>query len=245
MKKQILLVIGLLIIPLISANAQWHSDQPPPQINVSGSAEVKVAPDEVDLSVAVESRDVNLDAAKRKNDEHIASALKFLKSENVPDKHVQTDYISIGPVYNERGDANVDSRVTPMYYIVRRNIGIKLSDVTTFDKILAGLLANGVNDVAGINFQTTQLRKYKDQVRAMAIKAAKEKAEAMAGELGVKVGKPYNISVSDSTAWPNFPQARFAFAGGGGGAGGEAGVPTLAVGQISVSATVNVVFLIQ
>jgi len=125
---------------------------------------------------------------------------------------------------------------------------------------LTGLITNGVNNVQGIDFRTTELRKYRDQARALAIRAAREKAEAMVGDLGVKVGKPISITVNDAGGWiswggggyrgggfntfngfQNVAQNVSQNAGGGTGADGA----TFAAGQISVSASVNVSFLIQ
>jgi uncharacterized protein YggE len=270
MNTRILLVIGLLTLPLVSAKAQWVSDRQPPQINVSGSAEVKVAPDEVDLNVGVETRDEHLETAKQKNDEHVSAALEFLNRNGVKGKDVQTDYITIEPIYDP--NTSIDSRTglplpgydrnvgftKSVHYLVRKSIGIKLTNVGGFDMILTGLVTNGVNFVQGIQFRTSELRKYKDQARAMAIKAAKEKADAMASELGVKVGKPYSINVNDWGGWSSWSQGAWGYGGGGGGganayqnvsqnAGGESGEngTTFAVGQISISANVNVSFLIQ
>jgi len=261
MKTRIFLVIGLMTLPQLSATAE-------PQINVSGSAEVKVAPDEVDLNVGVETRHESLNEAKRQNDERVSKALEFLKHNGVKDKDVQTDYIMIEPLYDP--NAGVDPRtglplpgydkhkllVEPVYYLVRKSIGIKLNNISSFDMVLSGLITNGVNHVHRIDFRTSELRKYKDKARAMAIQAAKEKAEAMASELGVKVGKPYSINVNDWSGWSGWsPQSTWGYGGGGGGtfqnvsqnAGGgtEKTGATFAVGQISVSANVNVTFLIQ
>src|SRR5437870_2386747 len=97
MKVQIRIALGLLTLLVLPASAQWQQE---PQINVSGSAEVKVAPDEVDLNVGVETRHERLEEAKRQNDQHISNALKFLKSSGVKDKNIQTDYITIEPVYD-------------------------------------------------------------------------------------------------------------------------------------------------
>ncbi len=267
MNTRILLVIGLLTLPLLSAAAQSLQDHP--QINVSGSAEVKVTPDEVDINAGVETRHERLDEAKRQNDQRVSKALEFLKKNGVKDKDIQTDYINIEPVYDP--NAGVDPRtglpipgfdrqkslVEPTYYLVRKNIGVKLTDISHFDMVLSGLIDNGVNHVHHIDFRTTELRKHKDKARAMAIQAAKEKADAMASELGVKVGKPFSINVNDWSGWTGWsPQNAWGFGGGGGanamqnasqsygGGAGEAGA-TFSVGQISVSANVNVSFLIQ
>ena len=259
---RVLLAIGLMIIPMASANAE-------PQISVSGSAEIKVVPDEVDLKVAVQTRDKDLETAKANNDKRVAGALAFLKSHGVKDKDIQTDFITIQPVY-DNNEGPVDPRtglpyvikgdsMTPNFYLVQKAIGIKLTNVADFDTILTGLITNGVNVVGGVQFGTSELRKYKDQARTEAIKAAKEKADAMASALGVKVGKPDNITVNDWGGWSQWSPNGWGFGGGGGGFGANAfqngsqnagggsdeNGPTFAVGQISVSASVNVTFLIQ
>lgn len=254
MYKPTLPVIVLLAISLASASAQS------PQINVSGSAEVKVVPDEVMLDVAVDTRAETLEPARLENDRNVAAALAFLKQSGLPDKDVKTDFISVQPCY----DNNV-SHVKPVAYMVGKSIEIKLTDIVNFQNVLTGLLTNGVNVVNNVDFRTTQLRKYRDQARAMAIRAAKEKAVALTGELGAKLGKPSSISTYDNSGYyGNYwagnrgffngfngaiqNQNSFAGGGGGGGAGGgnsDTTEETFAIGQISVTATVNVSFLIE
>jgi uncharacterized protein YggE len=242
MKTRFRLILAVALLPFTPADAQVMT--PLPQINVSGSAEVKVVPDEVQLYVGAESRDTNLAGAKHQNDENIAKALQFLKEQGLADKDIQTDFLCVQPVYHERSPA-ID------YYTVQKNITVRLTTVTNFEAVLTGLLSSGVNHVLGVRFCTTQLRKYRDQARAMAVKAATEKAGAMASETHVKLGKVYNIGVNDWGGWINY--------GGYGGANGmyqyQNGVQnvagdapaeeTFAVGQISVDASVNVTFLID
>ena len=132
MKIKLLPMLALLALPLTPAFSQT------PQISVSGSAEVKVAPDEVRLSVGVETRDADLNIAKSQHDERIASALKFLRASGVPDKDVQTDFISVSPEYDYNS-----SRIKPVVYIVRKSIEIKLTTVTNLEPILTGLRRGG------------------------------------------------------------------------------------------------------
>jgi uncharacterized protein len=243
MKTQLLLALALMALPLASAHAE-------PQINVSGSAEVKVAPDEIHLSVGVETRDENLDIARRQNDERVAAALAFLKNSGIKDKDIQTDCINIQPDY----DYN-KSHVQPVAYIVRKSIEVRLTAVTNLEGTLTGLLTNGVNYVHGIDFRTTQLRKYRDQAREMAIKAAKEKAEALTSALGVKCSRVCNVNVNDWSGggYGNYWGGRAGYYNNqvqnivqnrGDGAADAIG-ETFSVGQISVSASVNVSFLIE
>jgi hypothetical protein len=256
MKPRILSAIGLMSLASISARAQLQ--QPPRLINVAGSSEVKVVPDEVDLNVSVETHNESLDSARQENDERVSKTLTFLTQNGVKAKDVKTDYVSIEPIYI-RGSGSALPPMKPTYYDVRKGIGIRITDVSSFDTILAGLINSGVNAVHGIDFRTSELRKYKDQARALAIRAAKEKAQAMAAELGVNVGKPWSINVNDWSSWTGRPQGIWGAYGYRGaasqnaaqnvaqnaGEGSDERNPSFAVGEISVSATVNVSFLIE
>ena len=219
-------------------------------ISVSGSAEVKVAPDEIYLRLGVETRHPNLEDAKKQNDASVSKALAFLKTSNVKGKDVQTDFVSIEPNYD-----NDISRTRPVIFVVRKSIEVKLTSIESFEGLLTGLLTNGVNNVHGIEFRTSQLRKHRDTARAMAVRAAREKADALASELGVKRGKVYNINASEWGGWWSSSSSYWGGRYGGGmyqnavqnvsSAAPESADSTLSVGQINVSATVNVSFLIE
>jgi uncharacterized protein YggE len=245
MKTRFILAVAVTVLSAFPAFSQQL--QVPPQISVSGSAEVKVAPDEILLRLGVETRDASLDVAKKQNDERVAKALAFLKSKGVADKDVQTDYLNIQPGYDDRSSWKVEM------YVARRSIEVKLRDTKSFEAILTGLLNSGVNNVHDMELRTSELRKHRDTARAMAIRAAREKADALAAELGVKRGKVYAVNANEWGGWWN--------SGGGwggrysghaqqnamqnAGAPAESGDGTLSVGQISVSASVQVSFLIE
>jgi uncharacterized protein YggE len=66
------------------------------------------------------------------------------------------------------------------------------------------MIESGVNYVQGIDFQTTELRKHRDEARALALKAAEEKAIAMAGELDQEIGEPITINEEYSNWWSGY-----------------------------------------
>jgi uncharacterized protein YggE len=241
-------IIAALTLSVCAASAQ--NVVPPPTIHISGSAEVKVVPDEIFLNVGVETRDPQLDKAVAQHNEQMTRALSFLRSSGIAPKDLQTDYIGVDPEF----DSNV-SRVKPAVYVVRKSIEIRLDSTADLEPTLTGLLTNGVNHVHNVDFRTTQLRKHRDQARAMAIRAAREKATALATELGVKCGKPVNITANDwGGGWMG---SRGRWQPGGGyfnmynmsqnsvqqsGGPADDDTSTLSIGQISVSASVNVTF---
>jgi len=239
MKSQ--LILASIIMSLSLTRAFSQAPQPPlPKISVAGAAEIKVFPDEAYLRVGVETRHENLEDAKSQNDERISKALAFLKSKDVKGADIQTGFISIEPAYD-----NNASRIKPVAFVIRRSIEVKLTDIANFEAVLSGLLTTGVNSVHGIEFRTSQLRKHSDAARAMAVRAAREKADALASELGVKRGKVFSINTNESdigwyggSSYQNAVQLSAAadqyFLEG-----------TPSVGPISISAKVSVSFLIE
>jgi uncharacterized protein YggE len=104
-----------------------------------------------------------------------------------------------------------------------------------------------------VEFQTTELRKYRDQARALAIQAAQEKAKALAGELGQELGEPVTIT-EEQSSW----QSWYGFGWGSrwgdnmsqnvvveSGSSTLAEGATVAPGQISVNARVSVTFALK
>ena len=228
-------VVALGLTIFISANAQ--NVREPHLITVSGDAEIKVAPDEANLSLGVETRDKDLKIAKAQNDGAIKRVLGFATSYGIDARDIQTDYISIRPYYKS------ESRVLD-YYVVEKKIAIRLRDVSRFDGLLSGAIDAGANQVDSIQFHTTELRKYRDQARAMAVRAAQEKAIAMAKELGQNIGKAHAISEDYYNSYYRYqPNAQNAVQNMDGSAPADNG--SIAVGQITVSARVTISFELE
>ncbi|MGC9334075.1 MAG: SIMPL domain-containing protein, partial [Anaerolineae bacterium] len=215
-------------------------------ITVSGDAEVRVVPDEVILTLGIETWDKNLDAAKKQNDAILGRVLALTQALDVPPEHVQTDHVSIDPRYR---DGYYEQRDFVGYF-VRKNVVVTLRDLDRFEDLLSGALEAGVNHVHGIQFRTTELRLHRDEARALAINAAREKAIALAGELDQQVGEPLLIQEEQVGWWSSYNAWWGATWGGAmsqnviqeaGGAGLLAD-SSLAPGQIKVTARVSVSF---
>src|SRR5512132_3020451 len=95
------IILGLLCWFTTShiASAQWNTFGTNRTITVSGSAQVKVAPDQVELLLGVETFDAALETAKHDNDLRMNRVLAALKGEKIASRFVQTDNISVEPHY--------------------------------------------------------------------------------------------------------------------------------------------------
>src|SRR6266851_6298047 len=169
----------------------------PPLITVSGQAEVRVPPDEVVFTLGVESVDRDMLAAKKRTDDSVREVLAIAKKNNVKPEDVQTSYISVQPKYNT-DDLDYEQRRTVkrefVGYQVSKTIAVILRDISKFDSLLSDVLKAGVTRLSNVEFRDSQLRRHRDQARAMAMKAAQDKAGLMAREVGQSIGPAYSIS---------------------------------------------------
>lgn len=215
-------------------------------ITVTGEAEVRVVPDEVILTLGVETSNADLETAKAQNDVVIQRLMTVAGDAGIEPKYVQTDYIGIEPRYRDSYD-----RKDFLGYFVRKNVVITMKDMTKFETVLSRSLELGANYVHSVEFRTTELRKHRDEARALAIKAAQEKAAALAGELGQSIGKPITITENQSNWWSGYSSwwgyrwsnsASQNVVQNAAGSGVTLSDGTLAPGQIAVNASVTVEF---
>ena len=164
--------------------------QPQKLISVAGEAEVKVVPDEVILTLGLTTSGADLAKVKKLNNERVKNLFAAAVALKIEPKNIQTDFIRIDPDYWGEGPK----------FTVSRTVAITLKDISKYDDVLTRLVQNNrANSLEGIEFRTSKLRKYRDQARAMAARAAREKANALAAALGVKAGKPVSIREDDDT----------------------------------------------
>lgn len=224
-------VVAFVLIVVFSCLACAREKVQPRLITVTGEAEVRVAPDETTLTLGVETLNRDLAIAKRQNDERVKKVFALAKKYNVSPGNFWTDRVSVEPRY-KGGDAREEF----IGYRVRKTIVFTVRDISRLDDLLNSFLEAGANYIYGIQFGTTKLRDYRDQARALALKAAKEKAKAMAKELGQKVGRPYSIVEEEyegDTVANVLP---------GNGVSFREADKSIALGQMSISARVRVSF---
>jgi uncharacterized protein len=233
----------VVCICLFCASIAAGQTTSPPLISVTGTAEIKVAPDEVVLTIRVETRNENLQESKKENDGIASKAIAFLKNNGIKDEDIQTSYVSIEAHYDrDKGPTK------PQYYTADRSIEAVIRKVDLLEPTVGGLLGLGVNHIDGITFRHSKVRDLRVQARAMAVKAAKEKADALAAELEVKRGKVYHVQADEGGGGFNISNRWSGPPGGIGGPldssiGGDESA--FSVGQISITATVSASFLIE
>lgn len=192
--KKPALFIAIALVFSVPAQAQ---DADRALVTVTGQAELRVPPDEVVFTLEVESIDKDVLAAKTKTDESVKRVFSIAKDNKIKADDVQTSYISVEPKYNT-DDLEYDARrgVKRVFvgYEVSKTIAVRLREISRFDPLLSDVLKAGVSKVSNVEFRNSQIRKHKDQARAMAIRAAQEKANLLAKEIGQTIGPAHSIT---------------------------------------------------
>ena len=238
-------LIGLMAGALLAGATQLRADETRtiPSISTSGDSVVYVSPDLVTVSFGIQTFNRDLDKAKQKNDRAGEQLLQAITALDVKREEIQTNKLSVVIRYP---DGNPWDNIEG--YLVQRRYAVKLKDVKKFESLIDTALKNGANQILGIDFQSSELRKFRDQARKMAIQAAKEKATSLAKELNCTVGLPRMISDGGVGYFGNYGGMQNGFqqmsqnsasveaAGNGEDAG------SLPLGQIGIHAQLNVTF---
>ena len=236
----------MLNLLMVATMPLWFSEAPPlpPLITVTGNAEVRAIPDMADLHFEVEIRNAKLKEALAEQAEKMKTLLVALKACGVGEGDLQTSQVIINPVYRRDRDGREDS-IAVSHYRVSQTVQCTLRDIRKVAEVTTRAIDSGANRVEQAQLRTSRRRKLMDEARTLAVRAAREKAVAMATELGAKVGRPYSIQEVRSSGFhfngnaqvQNVAQDREA-------AGGEAeGV--FEPGKISIQATVTVSFFLE
>ena len=215
-------------------------------VQVSGTAVVNVMPDRVLIQLGVQSNATSIDAVQLINTAATKRVFAMLESMKIESKDISTDQYITEPVYENYDSLSVKG------YRISNSIAVTLRDVSKTSDVIAAALGAGANQVINVEFYTSELRKYRDQARDMAIKAAQEKAQALAKGVGAEAGCVIHINENTWSSYyggygrnqnlssQNVSQNVAPAAGGGNGDLGDTGPVSL--GQISVQASVDVTF---
>lgn len=256
MKKVVQILGMLLFIGLVLSSfafAYWYlvsgwdiatDGKTPRQISVSGEGKIAVRPDISIFTAGVLTQARMVGEAQAENARRSSAVIDFLKKEGIEEKDVKTvnysiypqqQFFDVPPCYT----APCPPRRPPeiVGYEIRHTLEVKVRDLNKVDVMLAGVVDKGANEVGSVRFSVDDEEKVREEARQKAIADAKEKAQAIAKDLGVRLTRL--VAFSESGGMP-FP-VRFEALGKGGG-GDFAPTPQIEPGEQEVQSFVNVVY---
>lgn len=202
-------------------------------ISVEGTGKVTALPDVASFSIGVQTEKSSIADAQKDNTDKMNAIVKAMKDFGITDEDIRTSNYSIYPQYNY-----LDGRQSLRGYQVSQDVTVKVRDLSKVGDIFAKAGDLGANTVGGLQFMVDDPDQFKQEARVEAIKKAQEKAQFLAKETDIKLGKIvsfYEYSPEQPVYYDGIMKAEAAV-----GMGGGAPAPSIQPGSSEITVTVNV-----
>jgi uncharacterized protein len=251
MKKVWLVFAGILaVLSIISfTGCSSGSDNNDVVVNsqqqgiwVSAVGKVNIKPDLAILSLGVESQEISVADAQAKASEAMDKVIKALKDQGIEDKDIQTQYFNISQM--TRGDI-YGEKSTISGYRVTNTVKVNVHDVEKAGKIIDAVAEAGgdLTRINNIEFTVQEPSAYYKQARTLAMQYAKEKAQQIADEGGIKLGDITYITENSNTYYQPYGNYMMNDAM-------QVPVPAtvaapISVGQLEISTTIQLAYAVR
>jgi uncharacterized protein YggE len=203
-------------------------------ITTTGSSDMKVAPDEMTISFAIESEAATAKESQQENTKASNLVMAFLV-EILPLGDFQTTQLTVYPLteYDPR-----TGEVTQTGYRTTHVITVKTSQIDDAGKIIDGVIDSGANRVDQISFYLSDEREseIRSQILDDAAAQARSKAQSIASGLGARIVGVRGASESSFYATPFYARSEAVMAKD------VMGGTQVAQGEVEVSASVSASF---
>ena len=224
-------------------------------ITITGTGDAYAVPDVATFSFSVTQNSKTVTDAQTAATTKINAALKTVRDSGIADKDIQTTNYSINPHYEYQNavcPAIARADGTPTYcppgksvltgYDVSETVTVKIHDLDKAGALFASIGTLQVENLNGLDFSVENPDVIKAQARALAITDAKNKADTLASQLGVRLVRIVNFSENNGSYVRPMMYAQTDAVS----ASGKAIVaPEIATGQQKVTSNVSVTYEIQ
>jgi uncharacterized protein YggE len=172
-------------------------------VTVSAEGKVTVKPDIALISLSVVSQGKTVKVVTTDGNQKMTDVINAVKNLGVDAKDVVTSsyYLSPDYVYPDNRTPQISG------YRLEQGITVKVRKLETVDDVLDAGIKAGSNQVGQLSFDIDDASNIKKDARAMAFQKAKEKADEMAKDAGVKIGRV--ITFNEEGGYPITPYANY------------------------------------
>lgn len=160
-------------------------------VSVAGSGSATAKPDLAEVQVGVASEARTAAAALNANTAAMTTLFTTLRNFGIAETDMQTSGFHVAPKHDP-GDRGRAPGIAG--YAVTNQVAVKLRDIGRLGDLLDQVVQSGANTVHGVRFTLAKPDAVADIARKEAMADAKRKAELLAIEAGVKLGRIMSIS---------------------------------------------------
>lgn len=216
-------------------------------ISVNGAGEVFALPDIANITFSVTKQGKTVAEAQKEASKIINAGISFLKNSGIAEKDIKTTNYSAFPryEYNDVVCLSIDcprpGKQILVGYDVSQSISVKVRDTDKTGVILEGLAKAGITEISGPNFGVDNDEALKAEARKKAIADAKEKAQVLAKDLGVKLVRIINFNESGN--YPVYYGTKTFESSVG--LGGDIPAPEIPKGENKITSNVTITYEIR
>ena len=194
-----------VIVGVLAALALWSVRPTPPNVataqaqpastpirtmHTNGTAVIRVQPDKATVRLGVQTFGLTPRESQAQNARIVEAVLRAIRDQDIPAQDIATDHFAVRPEqdYKQYGERKI------VGYWTDNAVAVTLRQVDKLGDVLTAALEAGATTVDDVTFTTTRSRELRDQARAMAIKAAMEKARDLAGAVNLTTGEVQSVS---------------------------------------------------
>ena len=222
-----------------------EQSEPLPTVSITGSATIQVPPDQMAISLKIETNDLNSAAtAKDKAAVIIDKVINNLKGLGLTEDDIETTSYNIQPRYDWEEINGDNNKVFKGYFVIVK-MKITLKNFDKSGKVIdVAVDAGSLVDNIQFELSLEKREQLKTQVYADAATDAKVKANAIAEALGYELGDVKSVSVNSYNYQPRLYYE--------GKSSVDFALPSINVvpttilpGDLTLSGSANIVFEIQ
>lgn len=167
-------------------------------LNVTGTGEIWVEPDEAVLTLGVRAQGDTAGAAFDAAAKKMATVNASLAT-SVPAERIRTSQLSLQPRY----DYTTNGTPRLIGYEASATVEIRVDDPTAVGKVLDNAVAAGANEVHGVAWKVEDEDLARQEALDAAVEDAHGNAELVAAQLGVPLGEPIRVTIRVQESMPN------------------------------------------
>jgi uncharacterized protein len=216
-------------------------------ISVNGEGEIQVKPDLGMFSFSVRADGKDAAEAQTKSAEKINAIIAAMQEGAVEEKDIKTTNYNLAPKYKYEASVCTAYYCPPVNpkidgYEVSQMVEVKVRDLAMAGDLISKAGEKGATDMSNLQFTIDDESVSKAQAREKAIVDAKAKAEALADNLGMKLGKMTSFYEQDGGGYYPMPERSYAMAGD---ASFKGVSPEMPIGENTVKVIVNMTYEIE
>ena len=161
-------------------------------IEVEGQAELEVSPNRIHLQIGLSDKNNKNKQTLPEIEKKMID--KFLEIGIDIDKDLSLiDYVS-----------NLKEYLLKKSVILTKAYQLIVRDSNTLQKVFFEFQESGISDVSITKLEHSEMKQYRKDIEVSAVKAAKEKAEALAIALNQKIGKAIYVTQQEVDDWSRY-----------------------------------------